>query len=246
MIPAKHQSKSGQFALVTLGALLLVSACTSNTKALNVTNNAAVAPEERIDQDNFPGWHNPMLARAVKYAGQALIADLKSAQLALDLNDLNRADHYLNAAQNLSNGIRTMMPFTVTIDQIRDARGNISVNADLFETDTLLPIYQSLEELDVYAPEIAQQSLDKVGKAEKLAKAGKNTQAVEFLDQVEADISATTVYMPVIAVSQHIDEAMASLKAEPSNKINAQEQIDLALTSMIDETRNTVVDTKTP
>ena len=246
MMPAKHQPKSSQFTLITLGALLLVSACTSNTKALDVTNNTAVAPEESIEQDDFPGWHNPMLARAAKYAGQALIADLKSAQKALDLNDLKRANHYLDAARNLADGIRTMMPFTVTIDQIRDAKGNISVNADLFETDTLLPIYQSLEELDVYAPEIAQQSRDKVGQAEKLAKAGKNMQAVEILDQVEADITATTVYMPVITVSQHIDDAMAALKAEPSNKINAQEQIDMALTSMIDETRDTAIVKKIP
>ena len=229
--------------------MLLLSACT-NTKSLE-TSKATISdtpstPEESFSEENFPGWNNPYLARAAKYAGQALIADLNSAQKALDLNDPKRANHYLAAAEDLAEGIRTMMPFSVTIDQIRDAKGNINVNADLFETDTLLPIYQSLEELDVYAPEIAQQSRDKVKRTETLAKSGNNLQAIELLDQVEADLAATTVYMPVISVSQHIDNAMAALEKRPANKVDAQEQIDMALSSMIDETRTTSIVKQTP
>lgn len=241
MMTNKQRTKSNHFKLATLGAMLLLSACT-NTKPLDAVkasvSDTQTTPEENFAEEDFPGWRNPYLARAAKYAGQALIADLNSAQKALDLNDLQSANHYLSAAEELAEGIRTMMPFSVTIDQIRDAKGNIKDNADLFETDTLLPIYQSLDELDVYVPEVAQQSREKVRQTEKLAKSGKNLQAVEMLDQVEADLAATTVYMPVIAVSQYIGNAMAAVAKKPVNKVDAQEQIDMALTSMIDETSN--------
>ncbi|MCK9609036.1 MAG: YfdX family protein [Methylomonas sp.] len=245
MLTNKRQPNANQFKLATFGALLLLSACTTNTKPMDAakanSTDQAAAPREQWAEGDFPGWHNPMLAHAAKYAGQALIANLKSAQTALDLNDLNQASQYLDAASDLANGIRTMMPFTVMLDQIKDAKGIISVNADLFETDTLLPIYQSLEELDVYAPEAARQSRDKVSQAEKLAKTGKNTQAVEMLDQVEADIADTTVYMPVLTVSQRIENAMLAMRTKPFNKVTVQEQIDMALTSMIDDTRGTAI-----
>ncbi|AEG01943.1 YfdX family protein [Methylomonas methanica] len=245
MLTPKSQSHANHFKLATFGALMLLSACTGNTKPLDATKaNAtgqAAAPEEQWVEDDYPGWRNPMLAHAAKYAGQALVANLRSAQKALDLNDPNPAARYLDAASDLANGIRTMMPFTVMLDQIKDAKGIISVNADLFETDTLLPIYQGLEELDVYSPEVALQSRTKVSQAEKLAKTGKSKQAVEILDQVEADIAATTVYMPVLAVSQHIDNAIQAMQTKPFNKITVQEQIDMALTSLIEDTKGTVI-----
>jgi len=235
----KHQTNSSHFKLATLGAMLILSACT-NTEPMDVAKAAdtPATPEESFANEDFPGWRNPFLARAAKYAGQALIADLNSAQKALDLNDVNQANHYLDAAEDLAEGIRTMMPFSVTIDEIRDAKGNINVNADLFETDTMLPIYQSLEELDVYSPEVARQSRAKVHQSEQLAKSGKKRQAIDVLDQVEADLAASTVYMPVITVSQHIENAMTALEKEPVNKVEAQEQIDMALSSMVDETRS--------
>lgn len=154
---------------------------------------------------------------------------------------LNPAARYPHAANDLTNGIRTMMPFTVMLDQIKDAKGIISVNADLFETDTLLPIYQGLEELDVYSPEVARQSRAKVGQAEKLAKTGNSKQAVEILDQVEADIAATTVYMPALSVSRHIDNAIQAMQAKPFHKITVREQIDMALSSLIEDTKGTVI-----
>jgi hypothetical protein len=241
MNTTQSQPNNRQFTLATLSVMLLLSACT-NSKPLNAGKTAArgnPAPaEESLTQLDFPGWHNPMLARSAELAGQALIGNLKSAQKALDLNEQEKAQHYLNASKDLAKGIRTMMPFTVMVDQIRNAKDNITDNADLVETDTLLPLYQSLEELDVYAPEVAQQSKTKVGQVEKLAKSGKNIQAVEILDQVEADIADTTVYMPVITVSQYIDGALDALTAKPADKIYAQVEIDLALSSMIDKTHH--------
>ena len=246
---SNQQVNSSHFKLTTLGVMLLLSAC-ANTKPLESAKTEATdvleTQEESFSKQDFPGWNNPYLARAAKYAGQALIAELKSAQKSLDLNDLKRADHYLDAANDLAEGIQTMIPFSVTIDQIRDVKGAIKLNADLFETDSFLPIYQSLEELDVYAPEIAEQSRDKVKQTEKLAKSGKSLQAIEILDQVEADLGATTVYMPVITVSQRIDDAIAALEKQPADKIDAQEQIDMALASLVDETRTTVIVKKKP
>ncbi len=245
MTISKQPSNSSQFKLATLGALLLVSGC-ADTNTLNATK-APVADkqtqaleliEESIIQENLPGWRNPMLAYAVKYAAQALIVDLKSAKKALDLNDRTQTGSHLAAARDLADGIRTMMPFTVILDQIRDAKSNINLNADLFETDTLLPIYQSLEELEVYAPQLARQTHDKVGEAEKLAKTGKNIQAIEIFDQVETDLSHATVYMPVIAVSQDIENAMTALKSASSPYKAAQDQIDMAISRMMDRTKN--------
>jgi len=240
----KQSSNSRHFKLTTLGVMLLLSACT-DTKPLDTSNamgiDTSVSPEESVANARFPGWHNPLLARAAEYAGQALIADLKSAQKALDLDDLNHANHYLNAAEDLAEGIQTMMPFSVTIDQIRDAKGDIERYADWFAADALLPVYHSLEELDIYAPELAQQSRDKVRRSEQLAKLGNSVQAIEILNQVETDLAKTTVYMPVISVSKHIDIALVALEQEPVNKINVQEQIDIALSSMLEETKTTSI-----
>lgn len=245
MLASKQHFNTNLFRFATLGALLLVSGCT-NTKALDATavadkqTQALALMEESMAEQDLPGWHNPMLVYAVQYAAHALIVDLKSAQKSLKSNDLKRTGSYLSAAQDLINGIRAMMPFTVIIDQIKDAEANINLNVDLFETDTLLPIYESLDELEMYAPDLSQQTHDKIGQAEKLAKTGKNIQALEILDQAETYLSSATIYLPVIEVSQNIKNAMTSLKTAPSSNSATLNQVDMAINMMIDSTQNTL------
>lgn len=253
MYATKHHSNSTQFKLAMMGAVLLASGC-ADTTALDATKpivadkqtQALELMEESITQADLPAWRNPMLAYAVKYAAQALIVDLKSAHKALESNDMKRTGSYLAAARDLADGIRSMMPFTEMIDQIQDAKENINLNVELFETDTLLPVYQSLEALEVYAPPLARQSRDKVGQAENLAKTGKNIQAIELLDQVVADLSAATVYMPVIAVSQNIENAVAALKSAPALNDTALAEIDTAINRMVDSSKNTATVRQAP
>ncbi len=232
-----------------LTAVLLAAAGCTNDKKTDVLDDemaqnasgSGQASTERFGEVIYPGWEDPAMARTAAYSGRALLHHLHSAQQALDLGQLDKGKKLLSAAGNLAAGIRTMMPFSVLVDQIKDAKGRILSTDSTIQTDSFLPIYRNLDVMELYTPELATKSRDKIENAENQAKKGKHKEAVATLDEVAADISTTQVYLPVLTVQQRIDNALAALDSDPSDVIEAQEQIDIALSSLVGINRGTLV-----
>lgn len=183
------------------------------------------------------GWASPQMARAAAASGRALVEQLRSARAFLDADSPALARSALRVAAEFDGAWLRTMPFVDVSNDIRNARNKlVSGEQDLFYDD-LLPIYASLDEMDVYAPRLASHVRDRTRKAEAAARSGRRSEAATTLTEVAADIENTTVYLPLGKVADQIRVAQAALAANPADKGAARQAIDRALGSIFEVVR---------
>ncbi|MBT9568451.1 MAG: YfdX family protein [Thiobacillus sp.] len=185
------------------------------------------------------GWANPHLARAAAISGQALLEHLQSARAFLAAGSPEGARDALFTANEFTRAMERTMPFMAVADDVESARNKlISGEEDVFYDD-LLPICSSVDDMQVYAPKLAQHVRGKVRKAEAQAHRGHTRAAAKTLREVSEEITQTTVYLPLGYVDDQIQVAMSALKADSPDK--AQVAVDRALSSLV-EHQYTVLD----
>jgi hypothetical protein len=216
--------------VVTLGATGLSTARAGSSDTTAAPN--AKATETTVHY-SFPGWNDPVMGNLAVYSGQALLHKLQSAQQALKDERIGDARGAIGASENLAASIKQMMPYMVVVDQLDNAKNKLLGEDDTLAIDDFLPIYSSLDELEAYAPELAQHARAKVKEAEKHVTAGNHQRAAQQLKEVASDISATVVYMPVVYVSDQVTVAEKALDRKDPDVKTARQAIDNALNSLV-------------
>lgn len=181
------------------------------------------------------GWANPGLAQAAAESGRALVDHLRAAKAFLADGSAAGARNELSVAHDFSAALERDMPFLEVSDAVRSAQqkmiaGNLSV-----AYDDLLPIYARLDDMQVYAPELARHVRRKVQQAEAQARSGKTRAAAHALTDVANEMETTTVYLPLAYVHKEIQRAQTALQTGHPDMKSAQKSVNNALGSLVAE-----------
>ncbi|MES1997954.1 MAG: YfdX family protein [Pseudomonadota bacterium] len=221
--------------LALSAALLSARSYADNTLPVRPYTHAAkpYTDSERVVEN--PGWANPYAARAAAQSGRALIDHLQAARAFISDGSAAGARNMLTVAGDFDSVLLQNMPFLAVSDNIRNAQHKL-VGGDITATaDTLLPIYAQLDDMQVYAPKLAQHSRDKLHSAEAQARNGDKQGASQTLSDVANEIQSTTVYLPLGKVQRDIQAAKADLNHPTPNLAAAKQAVDRALGSLVSE-----------
>ena len=229
--------------LVTAMAGVLVFSLGSSYAGTTKTPEASKPPtkeqlplteQENIDQ--YMGWQDPDMARVAVHDGRALLDHIEAAHAALQENRTGEARAALNAAEDFAEGLQLMIPYTVVMDNIHNAKSQL-LDADTgIVVDDMLPIYSSFDEMADYAPNLATNAKAKVDQAVRHLHKVEKPKSSQTLDEIAAEISSTTVYLPVNYVENQIESALAALNQDPANTQTANQAIDNTLQSLVHAT----------
>jgi hypothetical protein len=229
--------------LIPLGLAMLLAG--TNALADAHAHTSKMPPKvssESVAIVSDSGWANPTLARAAAVSGQALLSHLQSAKAFLVAGSPEGARDALITASEFTNAMERTMPLVAVADDLKTARNKlISGETELFYDD-LLPIYASVDDMQLYAPGLAKHVHGKVKKAEAQARSGQSQEAAKTLNEVGEEVTRATVYLPLGLVDNQIQVAMAALKGDHPDQATARVAVDKALKSLV-ERRFTVVDT---
>lgn len=191
----------------------------------HAADHAQAASQGAITDDEVvadkSGWDDPATAATAAHEGRMLLRQVKDVQTALQVGDLEGAKHALQAAEDFAESLKPMMPYEVVTDRVSDAEGKVLASGADVAVDQMLPIYDDVSTVTAYAP--AQD------KAKGKAKAQTGTEAMQA---VGTDITATTVYLPVLYFEGQIELASKALDQSPPDHAAASQAIDDALASL--------------
>jgi hypothetical protein len=180
----------------------------------------------------YRGWGDPAMAEIAVNSGRALISHLMTARALLDDGDVKPARSALIASREFADAIERMMPYLTVVEEMLDASdGLVQDKIGALSTD-LLPIYASIDELTVYAPEVAHKTRGMLKQAEKHASRGDSKQAAKVLREAASEVSEHTVYLPVGYVEQQIRVAQNALSQEKPDVPTAKDAVNRSLDSL--------------
>ena len=180
----------------------------------------------------YAGWGDPAMAKIAVDSGRALVNHLYSAKALLDQGRIPQARSALIGSHEFAEAIQRMMPYLTVVQDMLDAGDRVvQEQVEALSTD-LLPIYASLDELDVYAPQVAHQTRGMLKQAEKDAAGGDKQGAANALRQAAAVVSEHTVYLPVDYVNQQVRVALNAVEKPQPDLTAAKAAVDRALTSV--------------
>jgi hypothetical protein len=158
--------RSFQFVLVTT-ALIVATAATS----LPVSATEGTIADECVVTGNQDGIYPQRVNRAVNPA-DVLINDLRKAEVQLNNGAVARARSILTSSRDYSRNLQLMKDETGrAIQYINRSNESNDNGAGLFPGDWV-GIYSSLDEMEVYAPKLAQDTRERLEQAEKHATRG--------------------------------------------------------------------------
>lgn len=194
---------------------------------------AATGPSNQTASvSNDSAWSDPGMDAIAVHSGRALIRHLESARALLETGRTAEARSALLASRDFADAIERVMPYWTVVSEIRDA-GKRVVEQDVtaFKAD-LVPIYASLDDLQVFAPQVANRTRGMVRKAEKNAAAGDKKGAAQVLTETADDIVQHTVYLPVDYVDEQVHGALRALDGAKPDVAVAKAAVDRALDSV--------------
>jgi hypothetical protein len=190
-----------------------------------------------------PGWWNdPAREQIAIHTGQSIVKHLQSAAEALKDGKAGIARVEISSADAFVGSVLNLMPYMTINEQLYNAKGKLVLDDyDLF-LDDMMPIYASLDQLELYAPTVASQTRDQVQKAEDQASKGDKKGAIETLNEVSESLAQTTVFMPLHYVHGQNQAALAALNGDKPNFKKATSAVNNALDSLTAFTTAVVAD----
>ena len=237
-------NKTRKLTAVAVAGLLTLSMGTGyagNMKLPEGSKSTIKEQAQLTDQETvgaYAGWQDPNMARVAVHGGRALLQHIQAAHVALQEHKTGEARASLRAAEDFTEGLQLMIPYTIVVDNVRNTKSELLASDSSILVDDRLPIYSSLDEMAAYAPVLAGKAKTKLDQAVKHMHKGEKQQAAEKFDEIAADLSSTTVYLPVNYVEHQIESALVSLDQDPANTKNANQAIDNALESLVHSTVN--------
>lgn len=195
---------------------------TADQKKMSQTESIAVS-----------GWASPQMEQLARDSGHLLLTRVNAAADMIKAGDYFVANKELDAAMDTAGAIRTMMPYLVVVDQIKNAKNKLVAEGTEYLRDDLLPVYSQLDEMSLFAPDVATKAKHQVANAEDKANVGKKTEAAKNLDDAIETISATTVYLPVDYVYGQIAAARAALSSKKPDTETAMRAVQNARDSLV-------------
>jgi hypothetical protein len=184
------------------------------------------------DIARYQGWGDPAMAAIAVNSGRALINHLLATKALLEGGDVEQARSALVASREFADAIGRMMPYLVVVEEMQDVSdGLVQEKIEALSTD-LLPIYASIDEMTVYAPEVAIKTRGMLKQAEKHASSGDSKQAAKVLREAASEVSEHTVYLPVSYVEQQVRVAQNALSKEKPDVPAAQAAVNRSLDSL--------------
>lgn len=178
-------------------------------------------------------WADTNMAELAASSGRLLLERIETAKNMIDSGHVQAARDELAAAEDTAGAIETMMPFIVVVDQIRDAKNTLlAENTDQFQDD-LIPIYARLDEMSIYAPEVAKHAKGQIRHAERQAASGNTQEAGKAMDSASDYLTASTVYMPVDYVNSQVAVARIALSGDAPDAAVAKRAIQNAQQSLV-------------
>jgi hypothetical protein len=172
------------------------------------------------------------MAKIAVDSGRALIAHLSSAQALLGIGNVAQARSALIASREFADAIERMMPYLTVVEDMMDASNKVVEEDVTALSADLLPSYASLDELQVYAPQVANRTCGMVQKAVKNAAAGNRKDAAQVLKEAADDIVQHTVYLPVDYVDEQVRGALYALNQAKPDVAAAKAAVKRALDSV--------------
>ncbi len=195
--------------------VLLVAALATGAVAINA-EAASRSGSETISISEYTDWGDPAMAKIAVDSGRALIAHLSTARALLDTGQITDARSALIASREFADAIERTMPYLTVVEEMMDASKRVVEEDVTALSADLLPIYASLDELQVYAPKVAARTRGKLKQVKKHAAAGNRKRAAQMLTEAADDIAQSTVYLPVEYVDEQVHVALYALnQAKP-------------------------------
>jgi hypothetical protein len=201
------------------------------------STKAPQAENESINIISSRGWANPRLAKAEAESGQALLSHLRSAKAWLVAGSPAGARDALITAGEFTNALERTMPFVAVADDVTTVRNKLIAGEDELTYDDLLPIYASINDTQLYTPQLARQEHGKVkaAEAETQARRGKSREAARTLREPSDQVTHSVVYLPLDYVDNQIQVAKADLKRDHYEPAKARVAVHKALNSLIEQ-----------
>lgn len=193
---------------------------------------------ETITMTRYSGWGDPAMAAIAVNSGRALINHLMTARALLDDGNVEQARSALLASREFSGAIERIMPYLTVVEEMMDASDRLVQEKINVLTEDLLPVYADIDELTVYAPDVAKKTRGMLKQAEEHARNGDRQQAAKVLREAAAEVSEHTVYLPVSYVEQQIHVAQSALNQAKPDVAAALAAVERSLDSL-----HVVVDT---
>lgn len=222
----EHRTSLFPRSLATAALTLVVA--TAGVPALAATQNDATETMTVSDS-----WTNTNMAQLAASSGRLLLERIETAKNMIDSGHVQAARDELSAAEDTAGAIETMMPFIVVVDQIRDAKNKLlAEDTDQFQDD-LIPIYARLDEMSIYAPQVAKNAKGQLRHAERQAASGNTEEAGKAMDSVSDYLTDSTVYMPVDYVNSQVAVARIALSGDAPDAAVAKRAIQNAEQSLV-------------
>ncbi len=233
----KARSLNFPLSAAALAVAFVVSAATVSAADNPVSAEpSSNAQQIRLNDDEtvaqYSGWDDPDMSRIAVHGGRALMRQVQAANADLAQNKIGAARRALDAADGFAQGLQLMIPYTVVVDDIRNVKHELLVSSADVAVNDLLPIHASLNEMAEFAPRLAGNAKSRVDEAVVQARNGDKKQAAKTLEEVAAEISATTVYLPVLYVERQLNAALNALDQDPPDVKMAQSAVDNTLLSL--------------
>jgi hypothetical protein len=212
--------------VAVLAAVLATGVVVSTASA------ASRGDSETINISEYSDWGDPGMAKIAVDSGRALIAHLSTARALLDIGKVAEARSALIASREFADAIERMMPYLSVVEDMMDVSNKVVEEDVTALSADLLPIYASLDELQVYAPQVANRTRGMVQKAEKNAAAGNRKDAAQVLKEAADDIVQHTVYLPVDYVDDQVRGALYALNQAKPDVVAAKAAVKRALDSV--------------
>jgi hypothetical protein len=213
--------------------LVVVLAAVVSTGTVAATASAAAGQSsETASVSHDSAWSDPGMNAIAVHSGRALIRHLESARALLETGRNAQARSALLASREFADAIERIMPYWTVVSEIRDAgKRVVEQDTTAFKAD-LVPIYASLDDLQVFAPQVANRTRGRVRKAEKTAAAGDRKGASQVLTETADDIVQHTVFLPVDYVDEQVHRALRALDGAKPDVVAAKAAVDRALHSV--------------
>jgi hypothetical protein len=225
MIASRHKPVLASLALSVTAALAAPLAC-AMAAATTADSGGQAATARR-------GWTDPHMATMALSAARSLADDLRSVETDLTGNMIGAARNQLNTSAELVRAIERMMPYIAVAERLTEARHKLLVDSAAAFYSDLPPIYAAIDQMDVYARNVAQTARNGVRRAEKQARDGNTEAAAAQLHGVADMLEQSTVYLPVRSVADRIRAAQTAIGGARPDLKAAAAAVREALISLV-------------
>jgi hypothetical protein len=220
----------------------VLAAVLATGTVVNTASAASTGTSETISISEYSDWGDPGMAKIAVDSGRALVEHLSTARALLATGKTAQARSALIVSRDFADAIKRTMPYLTVVEDMMDASNKVVQEDVTALSADLLPIYASLDELQVYAPQVANRTRGMVQKAEKNAAAGDRKGAAQVLKEAADDIAQHTVYLPVDYVDGQVHGALYALDQAKPDVAAAKAAVNRALdsvTTVVDEVVST-------